>query len=344
MSNDKISFLTSDLAVALGVPRTTVNDWLTRYAAYLEYEMRGKRRVYTLRSLEVLQFVAGLRAQGMSAPEVEKQLEERYGLRPEIATGELEPPVAGAVAEGDTQLVSMVRSTGVMLRRNGEEMDKLFGAMENLSGRYQRTVRNFYLTLFLLLMAGLLALLPMIFFGSRLIRRYEAEKRADAQRIGELQQGNAALVSAVSALQEETRRAAEAGREARAAERREWEAGRKQMEVWLDQARSDYQTTVDSLRREMAAEKQRADAEITRLREEEKNRLEAETAQLRREFAARQLAFEKELEAERGRTAQERERRIAAEKAAASGPATEPAPAESVPAAEPAAPGSGAAL
>ena len=155
MSNDKISFLTSDLAVALGVPRTTVNDWLTRYAAYLEYEMRGKRRVYTLRSLEVLQFVAGLRAQGMSAPEVEKQLEERYGLRPEIATGELEPPVAGAVAEGDTQLVSMVRSTGVMLRRNGEEMDKLFGAMENLSGRYQRTVRNFYLTLFLLLMAGL---------------------------------------------------------------------------------------------------------------------------------------------------------------------------------------------
>ena len=28
MGKEKISFLTSDLAVALGLPRTTVNDWL----------------------------------------------------------------------------------------------------------------------------------------------------------------------------------------------------------------------------------------------------------------------------------------------------------------------------
>ena len=300
MSKEKISFLTSDLAVALGLPRTTVNDWLTRYAVYLEYDMRGKRRVYTLRSLEVLQFVAQLRAQGMSAPEVEKQLAERYGLRPEVAPDEPPPPPGSA--EPGTQLASMVRSTGVMLRRNNEEMDRLFGAVEELAFRQRRSLRNFYWTLLLVMLAGLLALLPLIFFGSRLIRRYEAERRESVRRVAEHQQAESELAAAVAALRSESRLAAEAEREARAAERRE-------MGEQLDRTRADYREQVAELRREMAAEKERADAEIARMRADAEERHAAETAQLRRDFAARQLELQQALEAERARAA-EQERRL----------------------------------
>ena len=56
MSEEK-TYLASDLVNELGVARSTINDWLTRYADYLESEARGKRRVYTARSLEVLRHI-----------------------------------------------------------------------------------------------------------------------------------------------------------------------------------------------------------------------------------------------------------------------------------------------
>ena len=39
MTNQE-GYLASDLAAELQVPRTTLNDWLTRYAAHLEFELR----------------------------------------------------------------------------------------------------------------------------------------------------------------------------------------------------------------------------------------------------------------------------------------------------------------
>ena len=32
------------LAAALNVPRTTINDWLTRYENYIDVQQNGKRR------------------------------------------------------------------------------------------------------------------------------------------------------------------------------------------------------------------------------------------------------------------------------------------------------------
>ena len=59
MENNK-TYLVSDLASELNIPRTTVNDWLKIYGPYLESELRGKRKVYPERSLKILQEVITL--------------------------------------------------------------------------------------------------------------------------------------------------------------------------------------------------------------------------------------------------------------------------------------------
>ena len=55
------TYLASDLAGDLGLPRSTINDWLARYADYLEVETRGKRKVYSTRSLRILKEIAEMR-------------------------------------------------------------------------------------------------------------------------------------------------------------------------------------------------------------------------------------------------------------------------------------------
>ena len=55
------SYLASDLANELGVARSTVNDWLSRYGDYLETENRGKRRAYSEKSLRILREISEFR-------------------------------------------------------------------------------------------------------------------------------------------------------------------------------------------------------------------------------------------------------------------------------------------
>ena len=43
-----------ELAERVGVPRTTINDWLSRYAPYIDFTMQGKRRIYSENTLSVL--------------------------------------------------------------------------------------------------------------------------------------------------------------------------------------------------------------------------------------------------------------------------------------------------
>ncbi len=92
----------SDLAAALQLPRTTINDWLKIYASYLDTEMRGKRRVYTANACAILREIAELRAAGRSNYEVEQELARRHGIRPEPAPPE--PETVNEVAPTTSQL------------------------------------------------------------------------------------------------------------------------------------------------------------------------------------------------------------------------------------------------
>ena len=85
MENEKKFYSVSDLAAELGVPRTTVNDWLKKFDRYIDFEMRGRRKVYTDSSLEVLKMISQLRDQGKNAVELEEELAAKCAVRPEVS-------------------------------------------------------------------------------------------------------------------------------------------------------------------------------------------------------------------------------------------------------------------
>ena len=64
----------SDLADQVGVPRTTITDWLGKYARFIELQTQGRRRFYTDRTLSVLCKVAELRAAGCSIGDIDGEL------------------------------------------------------------------------------------------------------------------------------------------------------------------------------------------------------------------------------------------------------------------------------
>lgn len=82
MSN--VFFSVSELGEKLGVPRTTINDYLARYGLYIEFEIHGKRKVYTEKSLEILRDIANMRAQGLAFYDIEQALMQKYPVQPDL--------------------------------------------------------------------------------------------------------------------------------------------------------------------------------------------------------------------------------------------------------------------
>lgn len=77
----------SDLADQVGVPRTTITDWLGKYARFIELQTQGRRRFYTDRTLSVLCKVAELRTAGRSIGDIDGELERIFPVHPTV-----EPP------------------------------------------------------------------------------------------------------------------------------------------------------------------------------------------------------------------------------------------------------------
>lgn len=74
-----------ELADIIGVPRTTINDWLGKYAQYIESQTQGKRRIYTDASVSVLKEIAELRNSGLSSFEIENELSRKHPVMGEPA-------------------------------------------------------------------------------------------------------------------------------------------------------------------------------------------------------------------------------------------------------------------
>ncbi|UDQ97444.1 MerR family transcriptional regulator [Lentisphaerota bacterium WC36G] len=74
----------SDLTDKLGVARSTINDWLKNYDQFIDYSMQGKRKVYSERTLKVLEEISELRNSGLSSHEICEELEKRHPLNGEV--------------------------------------------------------------------------------------------------------------------------------------------------------------------------------------------------------------------------------------------------------------------
>lgn len=91
MENQNNFYSVSDLATKLNVPRTTINDWLKKFDRYIDFEIRGRRKVYTEASLDVLKIISASKDKGQSIAELEKELAAKCAIRPEISTISDEP-------------------------------------------------------------------------------------------------------------------------------------------------------------------------------------------------------------------------------------------------------------
>ena len=86
-SDNQNLYSISDLADQVGVPRTTITDWLGKYARFIELQTQGRRRFYTDRTLSVLCKVAELRTAGRSIGDIDGELERIFPVHPTV-----EPP------------------------------------------------------------------------------------------------------------------------------------------------------------------------------------------------------------------------------------------------------------
>jgi DNA-binding transcriptional MerR regulator len=116
------TYTTSDLAERVGVPRTTINDWLTRYAAYIDYKAQGKRKLYLDSTVAVLKEISEFRDRGLSSFEIEQELAKRHPVH-----GEITPPPESTPKpseEGARNNDSQENGSGGLLRR--EDADREF--------------------------------------------------------------------------------------------------------------------------------------------------------------------------------------------------------------------------
>ncbi len=81
-------FTVSELGEQIGAPRTTINDYLSRYSEYIESEIRGKRRVYSERAVEVLKEIYRLRGDGKSFSDIGPILAGKYPIQAEVHENE----------------------------------------------------------------------------------------------------------------------------------------------------------------------------------------------------------------------------------------------------------------
>lgn len=131
---DKKTYLVSDLANELSVPRTTVNDWLKRYDRYLPSVMSGRRRTYTEEALEVLRSVNKMRNDGLSAGKIEAELVKTFAIRPEeVIENKDKTPESqeNCKCDGNSEETVADQAALPVLRR--EEFDRFLGTVEEFT-------------------------------------------------------------------------------------------------------------------------------------------------------------------------------------------------------------------
>lgn len=184
----------SDLADQVGVPRTTITDWLGKYARFIELQTQGRRRFYTDRTLSVLCKVAELRTAGRSIGDIDGELERIFPVHPTVeppdAADGTEPASAGNPAGPDAANPGAdPRNYPVVKQENFDELYDLLGskftdlcdAMSAVNRKADASARRLRLMLaaavmIIVVLAGVLAL----FYVNFLVQRDNTAASRDA--------------------------------------------------------------------------------------------------------------------------------------------------------------------
>ena len=183
----------SDLADQVGVPRTTITDWLGKYARFIELQTQGRRRFYTERTLSVLCKVAELRTAGRSIGDIDGELERVFPVHPTVeptdaADGGEAAPATNAAGQQDAaapnpQNYPMVKqeSFDELYDLLGTRFGDLCDAMSAVNRKADASARRLRImlavaVLIIVVLAGFLAL----FYVNFLVQRDNTAASRDA--------------------------------------------------------------------------------------------------------------------------------------------------------------------
>ena len=176
---DDKTYTVMELAEAVGVARTTINDWLSKYSPYIDFKTVGRRRVYTAAAVEVLKEISELRNQGLASGDIETELSKKHPMRAEPADlqekqeapkGNVPAAPRSSGTEGtnheDFALIAQRQSDeiGRLFAESFQNMASRIETLENKAGNAERKLYIGYGIVFVLLLL-LCVLSFFLFFG-----------------------------------------------------------------------------------------------------------------------------------------------------------------------------------
>lgn len=166
--DNEARFSASDLAEIVKVPRTTINDWISRYSQYIDFKLQGKRKIYTQASVNVLKEIAELRDKGLSSFDIENELAKRHPVHAEQLPPITEQPAQqdstqeAAPGENQQPADSGNEDYALIVKKQTDEIGRLIGEqLLNMSKRLEdlehanrlasaKTSKYYILTVFLI--------------------------------------------------------------------------------------------------------------------------------------------------------------------------------------------------
>ncbi|MFA6102314.1 MAG: MerR family transcriptional regulator [Victivallaceae bacterium] len=288
--NEKKTYSIVELAEVLNVPRTTLNDWLTRFYQYIECETRGKRKVYFDTSLEVLREISELRNSGMASPEIETELAKRHPVHAEIAPPqpeeETENGETAAQPEEKQELMPPV------VRQQAEEIGRMLGKeLQNIAERLEaskdmsktfarRTMRWYILALVLIVAMGATAIVVTIKAGE-LLKRQDSKISGNSSILNKIDRQNDSITKE---LQQRDQLIAKQNQDL------------QHMSILLDKNSSDYQKNIEKLQQELNKQREDFKAMIEKASQSADTKTSAELAAIKDYFAKEKLEYISKLE------------------------------------------------
>ena len=314
MESEKF-YIVSELATELDVPRTTVNDWLSRYEDYIEFTMRGRRKVYSANALELLRSIKKLRDDGMNGFDIGEYLAKQYPVKPQLA----ELPFtksAGADAKNDEQVTD--NSTNSSLNNNNSssavdnkndgasatanlpaaqlnyeainseflKINDFLKTAELKQQRSSRLNRIFFTSLIaLVIILGVCS----VVFGYKLYGKMNSSFNEVRTQIGS---NNLTFVEQLDKHNQDAVALRTVGEKVLADARKELKA----VTLLLENNRKDYQRNVELLQNELKQQQLEFDKKLQILSQSSENAATAAMLKAKNEFAAERLEFLKKLE------------------------------------------------
>ena len=271
--DNEARFSASDLAELLKVPRTTVNDWISRYSQYIDFKLQGKRKIYTQASVNVLKEISELRDKGLSSFDIEGELAKRHPVHAEQisqveeARERSQTEENNQAAPGEEYALIVKKQTDEIGRLISEQLLNMSKRLEDLEHvsrvSASKSSKYYVLTVFLLVLFSIVMAAAAFQLASS-VRENQILKNMNSQYSSELSENEKALEKITFKLHDD---------------KTQFENNIKELQSQVEEQKKEFENNIK-----------------TKLSDAEQKK-EAELRLLRDKFAAERLELLKKIEA-----------------------------------------------